>query len=531
MNNPSAGAKPLSTVGKVRNFLGAHKFLSVIVLVVVVGGGWYWYSLANKAVVVTKYVVEKATTGTVIASVSGSGQMQAGTTISIKATGSGNVLAIPAHVGETVVAGQLLVQLDTTNEARALAQAKLSLQSAQLSLSKLIEAPATTTLLQDQNALAQAQANLVAASTTLTKDYQSGFDTLSSAFIDFQNVTLGLQNFVNGNDLGKGQTDPDAYVNLMPSYLQAAVVPYREDVVANFSVAMAAYTQNLADYHAATRSSDPQTLDSLFTETYHTAQTVSEAVKAVKDLLNYVVNNYPAGQGLAQLPVITTTLQTNMGNYTNTANNDVTNLSGAISTISNDRTTLANAQFSLNESSSSLATLLAGVDPLDVQSSQLSIQQQQLSLQTAQQNYDNDYIRAPIAGVVASMPAVIGEAPTSPVATLVGNGQVAAVTLNEVDAAKVKVGDKATLTFDAITGLSVAGTVVELDPVGTVSQGVVNYNAQIALAVPNDQIKPGMSVTATIVTQADQDVIAVPNAAVVKQGDCKLYFGTRDGAF
>src|SRR5665213_1862688 len=92
-------------------------------------------------------------------------------------------------------------------------------------------------------------------------------------------------------------------------------------------------------------------------------------------------------------------------------------------------------------------------------------------------------------------------------------------TLNEVDAAKVNVGDKATLTFDAFPNLSLAGTVVELDPVGTVSQGVVNYNVQIGFTQPADtssteMVKPGMSVTADIVTQVHQNVAAVPNAAV-----------------
>ncbi len=207
-----------------------------------------------------------------------------------------------------------------------------------------------------------------------------------------------------------------------------------------------------------------------------------------------------------------------MSSYTNTANNDVSSLANAMSSISSDKTAIVNAQSSLVQNKASLSDLLSGADSLDIQSSQLGIEQQKLSLQTAQQNYDNDYIRAPIDGVISSIPAIIGQSPTSPVVTLVGNGQVAAITLNEVDAAKVKVGNKATLTFDAITGLTLAGTVVQLDPVGTVSQGVVNYNAQIALATPSDQVKPGMSVSATIVTQAHQDVIAVPNAAIVKQG-------------
>ena len=509
---------PLSRFAKVRRFAAAHKIISGIVLVLTVSGGWYWYSQANTATAVTRYVIEKATTGTVIASVTGSGQMQAGTTIDIKPENSETVVAIPVRVGQTVKVGQLLVQLDATDQARALAQAQLSLRSAQLALEKLTAAPATTTLIQTQNAVVQDEANLVSASTTLAKDYQSGFDTLGGSFVDFQNVMLGLQNFVQGNDISKAQNDPDAYVNLLPNYVQATGRVYRNDVQSAFTAAQGAYQQNLIDYHATSRIADPQTLDTLFAETYQTAKTISEAVKAVKDLLNFVVNNFPTGQGMASLPVITNTLQTNFGTYTNTANGDVSNIGNAINTITSDKTSLTNAQLALNQASSSLMTLLAGADPLDVQSSQLSVQQQQLAVQTAQENLAADYIRAPISGVVSDMPSVVGATVSSPAVSIVGDGQVAEVTLNEVDAAKVKVGNKAMLTFDAISGLSLAGQVVEIDPVGTVSQGVVSYNVQIALAAQNDQVRPGMSVNVIIVTQADQDVIAVPSAAVIKQG-------------
>ena len=47
---------------------------------------------------------------------------------------------------------------------------------------------------------------------------------------------------------------------------------------------------------------------------------------------------------------------------------------------------------------------------------------------------------------------MVGEDVPSPAVTIVGQSQVAEVTLNEVDAAKVKVGDKATMTFDAVSG-------------------------------------------------------------------------------
>ncbi len=502
---------------KAFNVISGHKIISIIVAVIVIGGGYWWYSSSQSGTVTTKYVVEKAMTGTVIASVSGSGQMQALTTIDVKPEVTETVTGISVKVGDTVTAGQLLVTLDTTNEARALTQAKLSLQSAQLTLAKLTEAPATTTLIQDQNALTQAEQNLISASSTLDKDYQSGFDSVSSAMVDFQTVSAGLKSFVTGNDISKAQNDPDAYISLIPSYLSVSALPYRDAVIANYNAAVAAYQQNLIDYDAASRSSDPATLDSLFSETYHTAQAVSESIKSIKDLLDYVVNNYPAIGG-AQLPAVTNTFQTNMNTDTNTIGGDVSSLADTVNTISNDKTSLTNAGLSLDQASSSLATLLAGADPLDIQSNQLSIQQQELSLQTAQTNLDDCYVRSPIDGIVSAIGAVVGEDVPSPAVTIVGQSQVAQVTLNEIDAAKVNVGDKATMTFDAITGLSIAGQVVELDPVGTVSQGVVDYNAQIAFAEPNNQVKPGMSVTANIVTQADQDVITVPNAAITTEG-------------
>lgn len=129
----------------------AHKIISAIVAIVIIGGGYYWYSSATVATTVTKYVVQDATTGTIVSSVSATGQVQAGTTIEVTPKVSETVTSIPVTVGEHVKAGQLLVQLDPTNEQNALAQAQLSLEQAQLSAQETDQV-ATTTLLQQQDA-------------------------------------------------------------------------------------------------------------------------------------------------------------------------------------------------------------------------------------------------------------------------------------------------------------------------------------------------------------------------------------------
>ena len=59
----------------------------------------------------------------------------------------------------------------------------------------------------------------------------------------------------------------------------------------------------------------------------------------------------------------------------------------------------------------------------------------------------------------------------------------------------------------------------EIDSVGTISQGVVNYNVQISFdAGSSDGVKPGMSVNAAIITSVAQDVLEVPNSAIKTQG-------------
>ncbi len=53
---------------------------------------------------------------------------------------------------------------------------------------------------------------------------------------------------------------------------------------------------------------------------------------------------------------------------------------------------------------------------------------------------------------------------------------------------------------------------------GAVSQGVVTYNVKIAFDTQDDRVKPGMSVSASIITEAKPNVLLVPNSAIKSQG-------------
>ena len=154
-----------------------------------------------------------------------------------------------------------------------------------------------------------------------------------------------------------------------------------------------------------------------------------------------------------------------------------------------------------------------------VTSSEDALTSAQASMSSAQLQLQNTVVTAPFSGQVAAVNVVVGQSTqSSSTVTLITPEKIAEISLNEIDAAKVKVGQKAALTFAALPNLTLPGTVVELDELGTVSQGVVTYDAKVALDGNASQVKPGMSVTATIVTNTAKNVLMVPNSAVRSRG-------------
>lgn len=99
----------------------------------------------------------------------------------------------------------------------------------------------------------------------------------------------------------------------------------------------------------------------------------------------------------------------------------------------------------------------------------------------------------------------------------------AQVQVNEVDISNVKIGQQATMTFDALPGFTATGKVLTIDSLGTVTQGVVTYNVTIGFDHLDPKIKPGMSVTANIITATQTNVLTVPLGAVKTDSSGQTY--------
>ncbi len=87
-------------------------------------------------------------------------------------------------------------------------------------------------------------------------------------------------------------------------------------------------------------------------------------------------------------------------------------------------------------------------------------------------------------------------------------------TVGEADVSKLKLGQVANVTIDALAGQKMTGKVSSLDPVATISQGVPVYGIDIAIDIPAPSLKAGMSGTAAVILASKQNVLLVPNTAI-----------------
>jgi macrolide-specific efflux system membrane fusion protein len=91
------------------------------------------------------------------------------------------------------------------------------------------------------------------------------------------------------------------------------------------------------------------------------------------------------------------------------------------------------------------------------------------------------------------------------------------VPFSESDVGKLKVGQAATVTPDALSGVELGAHVTAISPTATTSSGVVSYDATLTLDQSDSSVKAGMSASAAVIVGQAQGV-TVPNAAVSGTG-------------
>ncbi|MEN6523110.1 MAG: efflux RND transporter periplasmic adaptor subunit [Anaerolineaceae bacterium] len=151
-----------------------------------------------------------------------------------------------------------------------------------------------------------------------------------------------------------------------------------------------------------------------------------------------------------------------------------------------------------------------GPDPEDVKAAEARVSALEATLKMR-------YVEAPFSGTITNLGSKTGDQvnPGTVAFQIDDLSQLLVdVDIAEVDINSIKIGQSATITFDAIQTKSYDGKVVEVARIGTAGQGVVNFKVTIALTDPDELVLPGMTAAVNIIVHQLDNVLLIPNRAV-----------------
>jgi HlyD family secretion protein len=531
-----------------------------VALVGLMAGGAVFVSRANAPAAKTELRTQAVTKGSVIQSVAVAGSVAAMSQTKMTFRTSGKISEIYVSVGQQVTAGQPLAKLDTTDLEAALAQAQANLATAQNNYNRTASttSDAQKALNQARQQAAQDLATAQAALNKLTTNYSAAKNNANTLTGSIYTDLLAYENAIDAlySQLDAALNEPTQsgsdfrnainalYAGLTPmsnsrssvaSLLSPSLSDYqrsRDDVgaaIGQFDIAMNAGSDTSGQssiFLTAMNGYNLNTsrLNSAIDTTNGNLSQVASAVTSAQGFLNSANSRYVGtyDQLRADLAALLTavTKEQQLASATKLKITQVASslatvndaIGGSIATATQNVTTTAQrGQQSIDAAQTSLNS-----KPYDIANSQTSVDNAATAVQTAQTNLQNAVVTAPSAGVVASIASQVGETAANPFMVLANTTSlVLHGTIGEADVAKVKLGQVANITVDAVgSAARMTGRVTSVDPVATIQQGVPVYGIDVTIDLPNSAVKAGMTGTATVVIASKQGVLAVPNLAI-----------------
>lgn len=165
---------------------------------------------------------------------------------------------------------------------------------------------------------------------------------------------------------------------------------------------------------------------------------------------------------------------------------------------------------------------------LSADSAKAMAQQATSNYQRAQDYLAKTTMRSPIDGVVTAVNAKVGE--TAMMGTMNIQGTViltvsdlsqiiTEVQVDEVDLPRLKLGQPAVVTVDALNGKKYDGKVIEIGASAQAAQSAASstirqFKVKVALTHPDAEIKPGITARVRLIADKRKDVLKAPIGAI-----------------
>ncbi len=369
----------------------------------------------------------------------------------------------------------------------------------------------------------------VGATGTVRANQSTTVNWQTSGRIGKVNVKVGDQVTVN-----------QVLAELDPATLSQNIILARSDLVTaqrnlndlkDSTVAKSQAEQALAD---AQKALDDAKTDRYSKNLARVSQATLDSAKAdltiAKDSLEKAQENYDKYDHLPENNMLRATAFSRLAAAQQKVDQTQWNLDWLLSTpntveIAQADAAIAVAQSKLDDAQREWDRLKDGPDPADLAAAQAKIDSIQATLGLPK-------IEAPMNGTVSDVNAMVGDQVNAGTVSFRIDDLshlLVDVPVAEVDINRVKVGQPATLTFDAVLGKQYNGKVTDVSSFGTPSNGVVDFTVTIELMDGDAQVHPGMTAAVNMTVEQLTNVLLVPNRAVRLQNGKRIVYILENG--
>ena len=426
------------------------------------------YSILHPRKEDVKETYEAATLRDVVKTVSASGKVEPLSELGLNFTSSGQLTELNVSVGEYVSKGRVLAKIDD--------------QSAN---SNVLQASAT---------LVQANQNLVSARNTLanTSNPKSSID------LAYQDKQLNSQKLA--------LTQAKANLEQFKATMSDSAKSYQNSVDSaqlKYDQAKITYNNYLGTYQGNGYS-------------YSYCSTLNSVNGTCENLLSYYFSLANASRSLEDAKL---TQQQNLLKD----NNSLQSYQNSVDTAQANLDSF-NAQISQSNQPSTEGSIK--VANAQVEQAEENVKSAKASLEYAKSQLEKTKLISPINGFIVAIASSIGQTPgTTSIGSNNTSGFIIIATTNELqvraqfaeaDISNIRSGQMAELTFDAVSGLTVAGTVKSVAQINnsTSSGSVVTYDVVVKVSKQDKSIKAGMTSKATIKTNVKSNVLSLPSSVL-----------------
>ncbi len=490
--------------------------------------------------------------------ISVTGQVKAAEDVDLAFEKSGKVAKVYFKVGDNVKSGQILVSLENASSAGQLSQAKAGVQSAEAQLkqyqatldqqnaklNELKSGTRTETINIDKTKITSAENSVTDAQTNLSNVENQAELSLENLYLQIpdvlQSAYLYAENALNSETSAMTKDEDSQYPQLT-----FGVTDYQIELDAGSKRKSAGEALNKFQNELASLPVDAESLDAQMNNSIDELTTIRTFLSRLQDALG-----------------VSTLDSTTLATYQSNVKTAWTNVNTAISNINSQKQSIsaqivlnennvATAQAKVNEANNTLEALKSqllldqagptsqeiAAQEAQVRSAEANVAYQKSRISEAKANlsvtyadYVKAYLKAPFDGLVSKMDAKVGEIVSGSVVSMISQAKFELeASLPEADVAKVKVGDKAKVTFDALGTDEIFDTTLSsIDPAEEVIDGVATYKIRLEFASDDTRLKSGMSANIDIIGDKREGVIAVLARSIIKK-DAENYVRILNG--